>query len=116
MRAGEKVLHRLGEDVREVVADELERFAFVPCGNQRKLRVAFERPHDIADLAIDLRGQRGLGEPRPDRRGDIRRGRALGHFLHRAVGKRDFEHLRHYLGHVARGARTLNWPPRPTLR
>ena len=60
-----------------------------------RLRVALERAHDVAHLAVDLRGERGLGEPRPDRRGDIGRGRALGHLLHRTVGKRDLEHPGH---------------------
>ena len=56
-----------------------------------------------------LRRERGLGEPRPDRRGDVRRGRALRHFLHRTVGKRDLEHL----GHVRAACSERRSPPQP---
>ena len=55
-----------------------------------------------------LRRKRGLGQARPDRRGDVGRGRALGHFLHRPVGKRDLEHLGHVRCHVATGSAPLN--------
>ena len=50
---------------------------------------------EIADLAVHPRGERRLGEARPDGRGDVGRGRALRHLPHGAVGKRDSEHLGH---------------------
>ena len=100
LRAREQLLHRLGEDVREVVADELERVLLVARGDQREARIALERAHDVAHLAVDPRRERGLGEARPDRRGDVGRGRALGHFPHRTVGKRDLEHLGHCRGGI----------------
>ena len=93
-----EVLHRLGEDVRIIVTDQLERFALVARSDQCELRVALERPHDVADLAVDLRRQGGAGKPGTDRRGDVRRGRALGHLLHRPVGKSDLEHPGHRFG------------------
>ena len=76
------------------MADELERFGFVARGDQRELRVAFERPHDIADLAIDLRGQRGLGEPRPDRRRDLAAADRAGKSEAFAVGQGDDDRRR----------------------
>ena len=72
LRAREQVLHRLGEDMREVVADQLERVLLVARGDQRELGVALERAHDVAHLAVDPRRERRLGEARPDRRGDVR--------------------------------------------
>src|SRR6185437_11442153 len=100
-----EVLHRLGEDMRIIVPHEFERFGLVARGDQREARIALKRPHDVADLAVDLRSKRGLGEPRPDHRCDIRRGRALRHLLYRAVGKRDLEHD---ASHVARRDKPLN--------
>ena len=54
LRAREQVLHRLGEDVREVVADQLERVRLVARGDQREAGIALERAHDVAHLAVDL--------------------------------------------------------------
>ena len=108
LRSREDVLHRLGEDVREVVADELQRILLVARGNQREVRIPLERAHDVAHLAVHLGGERGLGEARPDRGGDVRGRRPLGHLLHRTVGKRDLEHLGHCTAHVARQGKPLN--------
>jgi hypothetical protein len=91
----EQVLDRLGEDMREVVPDELERVSLVARGDQRQARIAFERARDVANLAVDPGRKRGLGEPRADRRGDIGGSRAFRHLLHRPVGQRNSEHLRH---------------------
>ena len=93
--AGIELLHRLGEDMREVVADQLQRVLLVLRGDQRQVRIALERAVEVAQFAVDPRRQRRLGQARPDRRRDIRRGRALGHFAHRTVGKLDLEHLGH---------------------
>ena len=92
---GKQLLHRLGKDVREVVAEQLERVLLVARGDQREARIALERAVEVAQFAIDPRRQRRLGQPRPDRRGDIARGRALGHFADRTIGKGDLEHLGH---------------------
>ena len=45
LRSGKQVLHRLGEDVREVVADQLERLGLVARGDQREAR---RRPRTAA--------------------------------------------------------------------
>ena len=76
LRAGQQRLHRLGEHMRIVVARELERVGLVARGDQRELGVAVERPVEVAQLAVDPRRERRLGEARPDRRGDVGRGRA----------------------------------------
>jgi len=104
----EEVLHCLREHMRIIVPHELERVGFVARSDQRQGGIPFERPHDIAHLAIDPRGERGFGEARTDRRGHIRRGRSLGHLPHRAVGKRNLEHLGHRARHVAMRRQPLN--------
>ena len=65
LRAGEQVLHRLRHHVREVVAGELQRVGLVLRRHQRELGVALERPRQVAQLAVDPRGDRRLGEPGP---------------------------------------------------
>jgi len=104
----EQILDGLGKDVRIIVSHEFERIRFVPRGNQREAGIALERTHDVADLAVNARGKRGLGQARPDRRGHIRRRRPLGHFPDGAIGKRDLEHLGHARRHVAGRSHDLN--------
>ncbi len=91
----EQVLDRFGEDMRIIVADQLERVLLVARRDQRQLRVALERPVEIAHLAIDPGGHRRLGEAGADGGGDVGGGRALGHLANRAVGEPDLEMLRH---------------------
>ncbi len=87
--------------MRVVVARQFERIGLVAAGDQRQRCIAFERTVQIAQFApgamIDTRGECGLGQSRPDRRGDIRRGGARRHFAHRAIRKADLEKLRHRL-------------------
>ena len=83
LRSRKQVLHRLGEDVREIVPDQLERVRLVARGDQREARIVLERPRDVAHLAVDPRGERGLGKPRPDRRRDVGRASSLRAFPER---------------------------------
>ncbi len=103
LRAGKQLLHRLGEDVRVIVARELERILLVARRDERELRIAFERTADVAQFAVDARGERGLGEPRTDRRGDVRRGSPRGYLTDGTVGQRDTEHLGHGWGTFNKG-------------
>jgi hypothetical protein len=95
LRPRKQILNSLSEDVREIVADKLERFLLVARGDQRQLDVALEWPRDVADFAVYFGGKRGLREAGANGSGDVRRRRTLGHFLHRPVGKGDLEHLGH---------------------
>ena len=106
--SGEEVLDGLGEDVRAIVADQFERLGLVARGDQLEPGIALERAGDVAHLAVDARGERGLGQARADRRGDIGRGRAFRHFPDRTVGKRNLEHLAHRAAAVAARRRRLN--------
>ena len=104
---GIEVLHRLGEDMGEIVARELERVGLVARRDQGELGIALERPGEVAHLAIDPRRQRRLGEARPDRRRHVRRGRPALDLADRSVGQLDREHF----GHLARGSWLGSRPP-----
>src|SRR3546814_11245069 len=75
--------------MRIVVADEFERVGLVTAGDEREVRVGVERAPDVAHLAVDLRGERRLGEARTDIRRNLRRGSAARDFSGRAIGKGD---------------------------
>ena len=80
LRAGEQPLHDRRDDVRGVVADELEALGVLR-REDRELAVVIERPGEVDLVAVELREQRGLGEARADLRahevGDRRAGRGL---------------------------------------
>src|SRR3546814_17015359 len=63
--------------------------------HQRERRVGLERPPEVAQLAIDARGERGLQQPGADACGDIGGGRSGRNLSHRAIGKRDGESVGH---------------------
>ena len=65
---GKQLLDGLGEDVGEVVAEQLERVGLVARGDQREARIAVERAVEVAQFAVDPRRERGLGKARADRR------------------------------------------------
>jgi hypothetical protein len=77
------------------VAREFERVGLVARGDQREACVALERTSEIAQLAVDPRRERRLGQARADRRRDIRRGGAARHLADRSVGQADLQKLRH---------------------
>jgi hypothetical protein len=73
LRRRKQVLHRLGQDVRKVMTDEIERFFLIARGDQRQ-------------AGVDFRRQRRLGQARPDRRSYVGRGRSGRHLAHGTVG------------------------------
>src|SRR6202007_1643865 len=44
-----EVLDGFGEDMRIIVAHELERVRLVARSDEREARIPFERPHDVTD-------------------------------------------------------------------
>ena len=94
--AGKEVLHRLRKDVRVIVPDQLERVGLVARRDQSELAVLLERPGKVAHLAVDPRRERRLGQPRPDRRGDVRRRRPAHDLADRSIGQLDREHFGHW--------------------
>ena len=65
--------------------------AIVGLGDDRHHVPVGERPHEIALDAVDLSDHRGLGQSRPDRRGQVGDGRAGVEGARRTVGKGDRE-------------------------
>ncbi len=68
--AGPERLHRFGEHVRGVVADQLER-ARVLAGEEFDFRVALDRVGEIGDGAVERHGDRALGERGRNPLGDV---------------------------------------------
>ena len=92
LRAGKQRLHRFGEDMSEIVPHQLQRVGFVARRHQGERGIALECPMEIAQLTIDTRRQRRLGEPRSDRRGDVRRRSPRRNLARRTVGQGNAEH------------------------
>ena len=70
--AREQLAHRGGQDVGGRVAKHLEGVG-IAVGEDRHLRVVFDRTVEVPDGAVHPRGQRRAGEPRPDGLGDLAR-------------------------------------------
>ncbi len=64
--AGIQLLHRLGQHVRRVVADQLQGLG-IAAGDEHNIGVVFDLGGQIDQLAVELHGQRGAGEARADR-------------------------------------------------
>jgi hypothetical protein len=86
-------LHRLCQDMRGVVAQQLQRVG-MGAGDDLDLGVVVDDVGEILDLTVDLDGERGLGEPRADGGGDLRaRNRAV-EAAHIPIRQRDRDHER----------------------
>ncbi len=92
----EEVLDRLGHDVCRRVAQDVERLGALVGDDLDGVAVRDDLER-VDHLAVDLAGDGGLREARPDRSGDVGDARALGHLLLAAVGQ-----LHHDLGHLRR--------------
>ena len=95
LRAGEQRLHRFGQHMGEIMPRQFQRVSLVPARHQRQRRVLLQRPADVAQFAIHSRGDRRLGQPRTDRRRNVRRRSAGRDFTHGTIGQSDFEHGGH---------------------
>ncbi len=93
LRAGEKFLHGLCEDVGGIVADEVERFLRVDI-QQLQRHVAVERAFHVVELAIHLRDHRPLGQRLGDCLRDRQRRRPIRVFALRAIGEGYVDHGR----------------------
>ena len=83
----EHIEARMREHVGRVVADEVERGLARALGDDLQRRVGHERAREVADLAVLLDRERGAGEARPDRRGRVGAGGAVGQLDPGAVGE-----------------------------
>ena len=96
LRAGIERLHRLGHDMRRIVADQLQHLVRL-AGDDLDRRVVLDHCRDIADLAVDLDRDRGLGQPRPDRGGDVRARHRPVESTNAPVGERDGQFAHGYV-------------------
>ena len=103
LRAGEQRLHRFGQHVGIVMPGEFQRIGLVPRGDQRQLGIAIEGAGEIAQFAVNTRGQRGFRKAGADRGGNVCRGRSRRHFAHRSVGQADLEQFGHRRSSVSFG-------------
>ena len=95
LRVGPQRLHRLGEHVGGVVADELER-ARVVAADELDPGVSVELVGEIDQGAVAHHGDAALGQRRRDRFGDVEAGKAGFEGAARAVRKSHLDHNRSY--------------------
>ncbi len=88
LRLGIEFLHRLGHDVRGVVADDLQRLGRGR-GDDGDRGVAVEARGEVARLAVDHDGERRLGQARADRRRNLGAGDRAEEMTLLAVGQGD---------------------------
>ena len=98
--AGEQLLHRLGQHVRGVVAQQLQR-VLVGLGDDLQLGVGGDGVAEVLDLAIELHGERGLGKAGPDRGGHLGPRHGVGKLALAAIGQRDRRHGSYFTQEVA---------------
>ena len=91
LRAGPQRLHRFGQHVRGIVADE-RKGARVVAGNEFELRVFVDRVGEIDKLAVADRGDGALRQRGGDGFGDVEAGNARFKGALGAVGEGDVYH------------------------
>ena len=89
---GHSALHRFGQHVRGVVADEFQR-ARIVAGQELDLRIMLDRIGKVGKPAVQRHRHRALGERRRDAFGDIEAGCIWRVFPARAVGKGHGDHF-----------------------
>ena len=89
LHAGVEPPHRLGEQVRGRVAEDVERVGvgLVARGQDLDRLAVGERRAQVAHAPVRADEHRLLGELRPDRARGVEPGRAVGKFKLRAVGE-----------------------------
>src|SRR5690606_16977576 len=86
--AGKELAHGGGQDVGRRVTQELQRLR-VPLGQDRHGGILLDGPVEIADLAVHLHGERGPGQPGPDRPGQLPAGGAARQLADTPIRERD---------------------------
>ena len=95
LRAGEQRLHRFGQHVRIIVANEFERIGLIARSDKRERGIAFERAGDVEEFAVHTRADCGLGEARANRSGNVCRSGAGRNLSHGTIRQGDLEHFGH---------------------
>ena len=91
--AGPQCLHRLGEHMGGIVADQLER-ARIVAGEELDLGIVVDRIGQIGKLAVERHGDRALGKRRRNPLGDVEAGGVWRIVPTRAVGKGHGDHCK----------------------
>jgi hypothetical protein len=73
--------------------------------HDRQRDIGRERAVEVEPLAVDARGERGLGEALADRGSDLRRRRPAGDPTTRSIGQRDGDLVAHHVSVCAEGIR-----------
>ncbi len=92
LRVGEELLHRIGEQMRRRMADDVEAFG-VLVGDNRHRGIAIDDLGGVDELAVDLRRERGLGETGTDRRRDVAGRNRMVVAAYRSVGQCNGRHF-----------------------
>ena len=87
LRVGEELLHRVGEQVRRGMADDVEALGVAVGDDGERRRRRSMHVRGVDDLAVDLAGERGLGEAGADGRGDFGDGDGCVELADGAVGQ-----------------------------
>jgi hypothetical protein len=95
LRAGEKLLHRFGQDVADVVADRLERLGAL-ARQDLEFAAVLQRAVEVQQLAVDLHEHGFLLQRFGDAGCDLTARRALVEMAFRAVGENQFDHVSHF--------------------
>src|SRR4051794_9661399 len=96
LHAGMQTAHRLGEEVRARVAQDVERIGILRVARRQELdRLAVaQRQPQIVNSTVRAHEDRLLGELRPDRARGVETRRAVGKFKLGVVGQYDFHERR----------------------
>ena len=91
LRARKKLLHRLGQHMRGVVTNKLQR-ARIVAAHELEFHVAVDGRGEIGERAVEGHGDRALGERWRDGFGDVEAGNAGLERTGRPVGEGDVDH------------------------
>ena len=91
---GKKLEHRRRQQMRRRVPVDFQRLRIL-IRKQSQIGVFIERSSQVDQIAISLRRQRRIRQPRADGLGNIERSGAFGDFLGAPVGELDMNTLRH---------------------
>jgi len=89
----EESLRRLREQMRGRMAQNFQRIRMF-LGNDLERGVGGDRETQVDEFAVDLAGQRSLGQAGADRCGDLADRGVRGVFAFRAIRQRDGDHVR----------------------
>jgi hypothetical protein len=95
LRFGKQLFHRVGQQVRRRVAQDLQAIGIL-VGDDGQLGVGFQAMAQVHHLGLgaraDAAGERRFGQTGADRGGHVGHGRGLRKLAARTIGQRDRDH------------------------